>query len=123
MATAVAQGTRFDPYHAGLGPEVGVPRFCFGEVPFGAILRAERANGTIYAVYSTEHTTVDYLEELWVELGRWGLTYHTFVQCKRVPPDFAKQAKKCYIHYYTTHKRGLLVGINKTQFFAAQGVF
>ena len=123
MATAVAP-TRvtFDPHCVGLGAEVGSPKFYFGESPFGAIVRAERANGTIYAVYTTEHTSTSYLDEMWAELPQRGLNFYTSLRCKKVPPVFGSQAGSCFIHYYATHKRGLLIGINKAQFFSAQGV-
>jgi hypothetical protein len=123
MATAVAQATTtFDPYLIGLGAETETPQFTFGDIPFGAILRARRANGTTYSVYTTEHTTTDYLEEIWSELPQRGLSYYTNLRCRKVPPYFAGQATECHIHYYATHDKGLLLGINKTQFFTAQGV-
>jgi hypothetical protein len=123
MATAIAQApTAFDPYSAGLGAEAGTPIFYFGEAPFGAILRARRAHGTIYAVYTTEHTTTDFLDEMWAELPQSGLNYYSSLQCRKVPSHMSP-AKVCHIHYYATHKRGILIGIDKAQFFAAQGVF
>lgn len=123
MATAVAETmTTFDPHSIGLGPEAGTPCFYFGEVPFGSILRAKRAYGIIYAVYTTEHTTDDFLDEMWAELPHRGLCYYSHVQCRKVPPAYARRAEKCFIHYYATHERGLLAGINKTQFLTAQGV-
>lgn len=120
MATAVAPATTFDPYKVGLGAEIDTPQFFFGESPFGWICRARRAAGTIYMVYSTEHTTTDYLDEMWSEISQWGLVYHSHIQCKKVPPMFGRKVKTCYIHYYATHVKGLLVGISKAQFLAAQ---
>jgi hypothetical protein len=124
MATAVIPGTTvFDPHSVDLGPQTGVPRFYFGEVPFGAILRADRANGVIYAVYTTDRTTSDYLDEMWEELPHSGLCYQMHLRCKKVPPDWRRQAEVCFIHYYTTHRRGILAGIDKTQFLSTQRVF
>jgi hypothetical protein len=123
LATAAVPVTTFDPYRIGLGAEIETPEFYFGESPFGYIVRARRANGEIYSVYSTEHTTPDYLAEMWAELPQSGLNYYSSIQCRKVPSVFGRRVKKAYIHYYATHRRGLLIGINKTEFFSAQGVF
>lgn len=123
MATAVAQpSTTFDPYSVGLGAEAGVPTFYFAEIPFGIILRAQRTAGCVYAVYTTEHTTDDFLDEIWAELPHRGLCYYTCLRCRKVPPYLAGQAEDCFIHYYATHERGLLAGITKTQFLSTQRI-
>lgn len=117
MALAVSC---IDSYPQGMGTELGSD-VIHTDIPFGLVQRFRYERGCVFWVYTTEHTDAEALEAVWAALPL-GLSHYWQKDLRSVPPDFAGEAESCRVSSFATQRRSLLLGINKTQFFATQGV-
>lgn len=92
----------------------------FDDIPYGLVMRFKHEAADVYWMYSTEHTDLGAVEEMWTCMPG-PLTYQYSEQCPRVPADFRGSARIVIVHFFIAHRKGVrLAEISPAFFFATK---